>query len=172
MTRKPDDTADYGVPGAVKEKAHRAGAAPEPPKDTTQRGVGVDRKRPPQSIRPHKRPAGQPIAVGLAMQDPYERSSIARTLILAGCSLELVGSPRELPAEASVLVADFDAPDVFAIVDAMRQAHEGIPIIAWTARREDVERGLERMKYGPFAVLDRSSRVDELVEAVNKLANA
>ncbi|MGZ3419749.1 MAG: hypothetical protein ACXVEF_05600 [Polyangiales bacterium] len=173
MPRKPDDTADYGVPVAKKEKPHRAGASPlDAPRDSTKPGVGVDRKRPPQSIRPLKRASGQPSVVALAMQDHYERASMARTLLLAGCSVELVSSSRDVPADATVLVADFDSPEVFAIVDAMRAAHAGIPIVAWTARRADVESGLTKMKYGPFAVLDRSSRIHALVDEVNRLAGA
>src|SRR5262245_7790981 len=111
MPRKPEDTADYGE-RVVKEKQHRAGAPAAEQEDgnSTKPGVGIDRKRPPQSIRAHKRAAGAPISVALAMQDPYERASIARTLLLAGSSVDLVGSPRDVPADAHVLVADFDAP--------------------------------------------------------------
>lgn len=171
MVRKPDDTADYEEPLVKKEKAHRAGTTPiDEPRDSTKPGLGVDRKRPPQSIRPLKRSVGQPSIVALSMQDHFERATIARTLILVGCSVELVGTARDVPGDATILIADFDSPEVFGVVDAMRATFEGIPILAWTSRREEVERGLAKMKYGPFSVLDRSSRVHALVDEVNRLA--
>lgn len=174
MSDKPDKTARYGEP---KPERMRPSMQPQGAGvDTTQRGVGVDRKRPPQRIDPGTRQVGRAVCVALAMADPFERASIARTLVQAGCEVELLASSADVKSvnidSLEVLFADFDASDVFTIVDAIRTAARyELPLLAWTARKSDVDRGLRTMKYGKFEVLDRKSRMPDLVEAVKRLSS-
>jgi hypothetical protein len=173
MPDKPDKTASYGEP-----RREHAAPSVQPGSggvDTTQRGVGVDRRRPPQRIDPGTRKVGRTVGVGLAMGDPFERASVARTLVQAGCNVEILTSPGDLKSidvtTLEVLVADFDASDIFAIVDAVGSAHYELPLLAWTARKSDVDRGLRAMKYSKFEVLDRKSRMPDLVESVKRLSS-
>jgi hypothetical protein len=82
-----------------------------------------------------------------------------------------ISDPEEV-ANVEILVADFDAPEVYGIVDALRGVHPDLPIVAWTSRKDDVERGLRALKYGRFEVHNRTARVPELIEAVKRLARA
>lgn len=141
----------------------------------TRPGVGTDPKRPPTRIDPGKRRLDRPVAVALVMKDPLERTSIAKALIQAQCNVMMINSVEEASevdlSETEVLVADFDAPTVFAIVDAIRREHD-LPTLAWTGRRAIVERGLSAMGFSNVVVLERTSRVPELVAAVQQLAGA
>ncbi len=164
-----DQTADYGDPVARRDGARRSLVPEVAEGQQTKPGVGIDRKRPPQRIDAGTRQVGRAVVVALAMKDPFERASLARSLLHAGCAVELIGSSAQVPPELEVLVADFDAPDVFSIVDRLCAAHEGLPIVAWTARRADVERGLKALKFGAYVVLERTARMPELIEAVRRL---
>lgn len=139
----------------------------------TRPGVGTDPKRPPTRIDPGKRRLDRPVAVVVVMKDPLERTSLAKALIQAQCTVTMINSATETAdvdfAESEVLVADFDAPEVFAIVDAIRREHD-LPTLAWTSRRAVVERGLSAMGFANVLVLDRTARVPELVAAVQHLA--
>ena len=147
MSKKPDDTASYGE---KKERSPRSLLPNVPaPHDTTKPGLGIDRKRPPQRIDAGTRTVGRAMCVALAMSDPFQRASIARALVLAGCGVEIVSSYDDVPSidlsAVEILIADFDANEVFAIVDALREVHPDLPVVAWTARKLDVQRGLESL---------------------------
>jgi hypothetical protein len=179
MPRKSDkqpevgeQTADYGDPAARRDAARRSSAPVLNEGLDTKPGVGVDQRRPPQRVDPGTRKVGRAVAVALAMRDPFERASIARSLVHAGCAVELIASSADVPPELEILVADFDSPEVFSIVDALRAAHAGLPVLAWTSRRADVERGLRTLKYGIYEVLDRTARMPDLIEAVRRLTGA
>lgn len=171
MSKKPDDTASYGE---KKERSPRS-LLPSVPMahDSTKPGLGVDRRRPPQRIDAGTRTVGRAMGVALAMSDPFQRASIARALVLAGCGVEIVSSYDDVPSidlsAVEILVADFDANEVFAIVDALREVHPDLPVVAWTARKLDVQRGLATMKFGKYEVLDRGSRMPDLIEALRRL---
>lgn len=163
-----DQTADYGDPAARRQA--RRSAAPEPVVGLdTKPGVGIDNRRPPVRVDAGTRKVNRALTVALAMKDPFERASIARSLVHAGCSVELIASTRDVPPELDLLLADFDSHLVFSIVDSLRTAHGELPILAWTSRRADVERGLRAMKYGRYEVVERGSRMPDLIEAVRRL---
>lgn len=173
MSDKPDKTASYGEP---RRERLTPSIQPSPSGvDTTQQGVGIDRRRPPQRIDPGTRTVGRAVGVALIIGDPFERASIARALVQAGCGVEILAAVDDVKnvdvTTLELLVADFDAPDVFAIVDAVSRAHYELPLVAWTSRRNDVDRGLRAMKYTHFEVLDRKSRMPDLVEAVKRLSS-
>ena len=174
---KGDKTLSYAEGGKPKrEKAVRIDSAAPSPHDVTRQGVGHDPVRPPQRIDAGTRRLGRHVAVALAMKDPFERASVARALVHAQCTVVIVesanhGDPEEV-ASVEILVADFDAPEVYGIVDGLRGVHPDLPIIAWTSRRDEVERGLRALKYGRFEVHNRTARVPELIEAVKRLARA
>lgn len=50
--------------------------------------------------------------------------------------------------------------------------HPELPALAWTNRVAIVERGLSSMSFGRFEVVDRTSRVSNLVEAMRRLVGA
>ena len=173
MSDKPDKTASYGEP-------RRERVTPSmPPQsqgvDTTKQGVGIDRRRPPQRIDPGTRSVGRAVGVALIVSDPFERASIARALVQAGCGVEILAGVGDVKVvdvtTLELVIADFDAADVFAIVDALTRASYELPLVALTARRSDVDRGLRAMKYEKFEVLDRKSRMPDLVEAVKRLSS-
>lgn len=142
----------------------------------TRPGGTVDPTRPPSRVDPGKRRLDRVVSVALAMRDPVERASLARALIQARCTVTMINSAEDAAGadltEAQVLVADFDAPDVFKIVEAIRRTREDLPALAWTSRRAIVERGLSVMGFDRAEVLDRTARISELVEAVQRLAGA
>ena len=142
----------------------------------TRPGGTVDPTRPPSRVDPGKRRLDRPVSVALAMRDPVERSTLAKALIQARCTVTMINSPEEAAsadlADAEVLVADFDAPDVFKIVEVIRRTREDLPALAWTSRRAIVERGLSVMGFERAEALDRTARIPELVEAVQRLAGA
>lgn len=164
-----EQTADYGDPVARRDGVRRSIVPEVTEGQETKPGVGVDRRRPPQRIDAGTRKVGRAVVVALAMKDPFERASLARSLLHAGCAVELIGSSADVPPELEVLVADFDSPDVFSIVDKLCEVHAGLPIVAWTARRAEVERGLRALKFGAFEVLERTARMPDLIEAVRRL---
>jgi hypothetical protein len=109
------------------------------------------------------------------MGDPIERTSLARALVQAQCEVIIVVSAEHDPAElggAEILIADFDASEVYGIVDAMRRLRPDLPIVAWTSRTQEVERGLTALKYAPFEVHGRTTRIPDLIDAVKRLAGA
>ncbi len=174
---KADKTLTYGDPGKPKrERAVRIDSAAPSPHDVTRQGVGHDPVRPPQRIDAGTRRLGRHVTVAIAIKDPFERASMARALVHAQCTVVIVESPKhadpEELANVEILVADFDAPEVYGIVDALRGVHPDLPIVAWTARRDEVKRGLHALQYGRFEVHNRTARVPELIEAVKRLARA
>src|SRR5687768_3502325 len=90
-----EQTADYGDPAARRDAARRSGV-PQPDGQDTKPGVGIDKRRPPQRIDPGTRKVGRAVAVALAMKDPFERASIARALVHAGCAVELIASSADV----------------------------------------------------------------------------
>lgn len=109
------------------------------------------------------------------MRDPLERMNLARALIAAQCSVTMINaaddaSDLEETEEIEVIVADFDAPNVFAIVEALRREHAELPTVAWTSRKAVVERGLTAMGFVNVIALERTARIPDLVEAVQRLA--
>jgi len=174
---KIDKTRSYSGGGKPKREKHvRIDSIQPSPHDTTRRGVGHDPVRPPQRIDAGTRRLGRHVAVALAIKDPFERASMARALVHAQCTVVTIESAKSVVAdevaEVEILVADFDAPEVYGIVDALRGLHPDLPIIAWTSRRDEVDRGLRALKYGRFEVHHRGARVPELIEAVQRLARA
>lgn len=142
----------------------------------TRRGVGIDPVRPPAPIEPGSRKLKRPVGVAVFLPDPLERSNLARALVAASCSVTpclQVGDVRaEDVGEVEVVVADFDAPNALALVDALRSIHAELPAIAWTRRVALVQKGLEAATFGRYEVLDRSSRTPALIEAVRRLVGA
>lgn len=171
-------TLNYGDPTKGKrDPAVRIGESASPsPLEMTRPGVGHDPVRPPQRIDPGTRRLGRHVAVALAMNEPFERASVARALVHAQCTVVIVESAKHVSAQelagVEILVADFDSPQIFDIVAAVRAIHPELPIIAWTSRRDEVERGLRATNFGRFEVHNRTSRVPEFIEAVKRLARA
>jgi len=173
MSEKPNKTAGYGDA--------RAKPAAEPRNvpgrfGNTRRGVGVDPVRPPARIEPGSRKLTRPVGVALVLPDHLERATLAKSLVQARCSVTSLTTasevrPEEL-GELEIVVADFDAPNVLTIVDALRSIHPDLPAIAWTNRVAVVETGLKTMSFGRFEVVDRSSRAPRIVEAVRRLVGA
>jgi hypothetical protein len=175
---KADKTLNYGDGAKGKrERAARVGDSGVPSAhDVTRQGVGHDPVRPPQRIDAGTRRLGRHVAVALAIRDPFERATVARALVQGQCTVVIVEAAKQVNpeevAEVEILVADFDAPEVYAIVDALRGVHPDLPIVACTSRREEVERGLRALKYGRFEVHPRGGRIPDLIEAVKRLARA
>lgn len=142
----------------------------------TRRGVGVDPVRPPARIEPGSRKLGRPVGVALVLPDSLERANVARALIQARCSVTPIATVQDVRAEnladIEVVIADFDVSNVLTVVDALRSVHPELPALAWTNRVAIVERGLSSMSFGRFEVVDRSSRVSNLVEAMRRLVGA
>jgi hypothetical protein len=142
----------------------------------TRPGVGMDPKRPPARIDPGKRRLDRPVNVALAVKDPLERTTLAKSLIQAQCTVTMINSSADAVGAdldaIEVLVADFDAPEVFAIVEAIRKSHSDLAVLAWTSRKAMVERGLTAMGFSNVVALDRKSPVGDLIAGVQQLAGA
>jgi hypothetical protein len=137
----------------------------------TRPGVGIDPTRPPVRVDPGTRRLDRPVSVALAMPLAVERTAIAKALVQAQCTVTLINAAEDV-GDAEVLVADFDAPDVFALVEACRRSRGDVPTVAWTSRRAMVERGLSAMGFEQVEALDRKARMSDLVEAVKRLVGA
>lgn len=141
----------------------------------TRPGVGADPGRATVRIDPEKR-RDRPIAVALAMKNPIERDALAQALIHATCTVTMIHSAADATGAdldaIEVLVADFDAPEVFAIVEAIRREHSDLPTLAWTSRKAIVERGLTAMGFTSVVAIDRKSPVGDLIAGVQELACA
>lgn len=171
---KLTETVDY-----AERKPKRDGelVRPDEPVESriaeTRRGVGIDPTRPPAQVDRRTKAMQRSVSVALVIPDALERSNLARALLQARCVVMHLSRAEEARStdlsDMELVIADFDAPGTSAVVDALRSAVPGLPVLAWTARAAVVERGLAGLSFGRFAVIDRSARIPAVVEAVRQL---